>query len=155
MAGCHIEEFRAREAAVVNAVHDLEPVSVFVFDSYVGTTLYTTGGAAYEDCLVAAAGGANVFGDLGKTFPNISVEEIITRNPEYVIVSDYYTQDAGEGQAKIDFMKTQPEFAKVPAVINGRYLTLSGLAVFPGLQNLDALESIARFLHPDAMAQKY
>ena len=61
-----------------------------------------------------------------------------------------YTED--DGQTKVDGMKNSVDFESLAAVQEDNFLILSGVAVWPSLQSLDALEAIAQFLHPDAFA---
>ena len=147
-----IAELRAREEAVREAVSDItDTKSVFVLDFDYGTGTYlTTGGATLEDYMISIAGGENVFGDLGEQYVDVSSEEIINRNAEFVIVTNYYTED--DGQTKVDGMKNSVDFESLAAVQEDNFLILSGVAVWPSLQSLDALEAIAQFLHPDAFA---
>lgn len=42
-------------------------------------------------------------------------------------------------------MKNNPDTAEMDAVKNDRFIVLSGLAMFPSLENTDVVEQIARF----------
>jgi iron complex transport system substrate-binding protein len=140
--------FREREAAVADAVADSETIPIFVYDYNQGDgTILTTGGSTIEDYLISLAGGKNIFDDLGKRYGSVSAEEIINRNPEYVIVTDYATDV--DGQAKADSMKSASEYAEVPAVKDNKFLIVSGMLVWPNMQTLDGLETIAKALHPE------
>lgn len=146
-----IEELKAREQAVTELLAGAEQVTVFVLDYDLGDgTYYTAGGTNFVDSLITAAGGANVFAELGSSYATVSPEQIIAAEPEYVLTVSYYTAD--DGQSKIDLMKTSADFADVPAVKENNFLSLGGLAVgaSSGLQSLDALEALAEFLHPEA-----
>lgn len=145
-----VEDMRAREQAVLDAVADVEKVPVFVFDYDNGDGTYlSTGSTAYASVLVEAAGGANVFADVEDSYATVASEEIISRNPQSVICISYYTED--DGQKKIDTMKESDDFKDVDAIINDSFLSLSGLAfgASAGMQSLDSLEAIAQFLHPE------
>lgn len=143
-----VSEIQEREQAVADAVEGASEVPVFVFDYDMGQgVLLTTGGPTLEDYMIQLSKGTNIFGDLGTQYANVSVEEIIAKNPEWIIVTNYYTAD--DGQNKVDYMKSLPELAEVPAVANDNFLILSGLAVWPSLQSIDALEAIAQSLHPE------
>lgn len=145
------DSLRARESALIEAVAGVEERSVFVFDFDMGQgIILTTGGTTLEDYMISIAGGKNVFDSLAQQYANVSAEEIIAQNPEYVIVTNYYTSD--DGQNKVDSMKNSADFQDVAAVVSDNFLILSGLAVWPSLQSLDALESIAQFLHPEAFS---
>lgn len=148
-----VNELKYRESAVAEAVMGLEPASIFIFDYDNGDGTYgSTGGTNFLDSLITSAGGKDVFGDLNQSYSVVSPEEIISRNPDYVLTISYYTQD--DGQNKIDLMKSSADFTELSAVQQDNFLSLGGLAVgaSAGLQSLDALEAIAEFLHPEAFA---
>lgn len=146
-----IESLRTRENAVAEAVDGLEKVSVFVLDYDNGDGTYTsTGQNTFANAMVSEAGGENIFSDVEDAYPTVSPEEIISRNPKSVIVSSYYTEE--DGQNKIDSMKSSDDFNEVDAVAEDSFLSLGGLSfgAAAGMQSIDALEEIARFLHPEA-----
>lgn len=80
----------------------VEPIPVFVFDSASADRLYTIGGTGFQNNLVEMAGGKNIFGDLEKDFADVSMEELVARNPEAIIIVEYYTADLGK--EKIAFL---------------------------------------------------
>lgn len=148
-----VDELKAREQAVVDRVAGMEAVPVFVFDYDNGDgTLNTTGGTNFVDNLIASAGGKDIFDELQTSYATISPEEIIAKDPAYVLTISYYTAD--DGQSKIDTMKNSADYAGVQAVKNDQFLSLGGLAAgaASGLQCIDALETLAQFLHPEAFA---
>lgn len=146
-----VNDLKAREQAVIEKVQGLDTPTVFVFAHDLGDGTYrSTGGANFVDSLILSAGGKCVFEDVGKSNINVTPEEIIARDPEYVLTISYYTAD--DGQNKIDFMKNSADFTDLQAVKNDNFLALGGLVIgaSAGLQSLDGLEAIAAFLHPEA-----
>jgi len=49
--------------------------------------LTTAGGGSFVDELVSAAGGINIAGDIGRPYSTFSVEEVIKRDPEFIILA--------------------------------------------------------------------
>jgi len=49
----------------------------------------------------------------------------------------------------IDFLKSKKELSEVPAIKNNRFFAIPFTKVNTGLENLDYLEDLARFLHPE------
>ena len=45
-------------------------------------------------------------------------------------------------------MKNNPDTAEMDTVKNDRFIVLSGLAMFPILENTDVVEQIANAVHP-------
>ena len=76
----------------------------------------------------------------------MSWEDVIERDPEYIIVCDYY--GSGYAEEKIAEMKANPETAEMDAVVNDRFIVVSGLAMFPSLENTDVVEQLAEAVHP-------
>lgn len=141
-----VEEMRERESAVRALCADAEPVSVFVYDSGEGT-LYTIAGGGLENELVTLAGGANVFGDQPGNYFAASVESIIEQNPEVIVIFDYSI--TSPAQEKIAYLKGLAELAQVDAVANDRFVVVPIYAMFPSIQNIDAIQTLAEGLHPE------
>ncbi len=100
----------------------------------------TTGPRTFVDSLVAVAGARNVFADLGSGWPVVSLEEIVRRDPDYLIV----TGESGSS------MEDLPGWRDLTAVRKGRVLSVDGnLFGRPGPRVAEAAEWLARQLHPE------
>ena len=151
-AGELVAQLREREAAVEASVAGLEPVRVFYFDSDTGggVDMSTVGDAGLQSLMLEMAGAENIFSDVEGQFVAVSWEDVVDRDPEYIIVCDYY----GEGYAeeKIAELKANPATMDMDAVVNDRFIVVPGMAMFPSLECMDAVELIAAGLHPDEAA---
>ena len=147
-----VAQLREREAAVEVSVAGLEPVRVFYFDSDTGggVDMSTVGDTGLQSLMLEMAGAENIFSDVEGQFVAVSWEDVVDRDPEYIIVCDYY----GEGYAdeKIAELKANPATMDMDAVVNDRFIVVPGLAMFPSLECMDAVELIAAGLHPDEAA---
>ena len=143
-----VAELRARETAVKDKVRGLEPVPVFYYDSDTGggVSMSTIGNTGLQLFMLELAGCRNVFDDVEGEFISVSWEDVITRDPEYILVCDYY--GSGYAEEKIAELKSNPETAEMDAVKNDRFLIVPGLAMFPSLENTDMVEQIANAVHP-------
>lgn len=141
-----VAEMRAGEQAIRDRMAGVEPVSVLVYDSGEGT-LYSIGGSGLENELVTIAGGANIFADQDAHYFGASVENIVDGNPEAIIIFDYSIISPAED--KIAYLKSLPELADVDAIRNERFVVVPIYAMFPSIQNIDAIETVADGLHPD------
>lgn len=85
----------------------------------------TVGGGPFLDSIMAAAGAHNVFGDLSGKWPRISLEEIVWRDPRYLIVPVAGIV-LGEGSAEDPAagLAEHAGWAKVPAVLAGRVVAV-------------------------------
>ena len=151
-AGELVAQLREREAAVEASVAGLDPVRVFYFDSDTGggVDMSTVGNTGLQSLMLEMAGAENIFNDVEGQFVAVSWEDVVDRDPEYIIVCDYY----GEGYAdeKIAELKANPATMDMDAVVNDRFIVVPGMAMFPSLECMDAVELIAAGLHPDEAA---
>ena len=147
-----VAQLREREASVEASVAGLEPVRVFYFDSDTGggVDMSTVGDTGLQSLMLEMAGAENIFSDVEGQFVAVSWEDVVDRDPEYIIVCDYY----GEGYAeeKIAELKANPATMDMDAVVNDRFIVVPGMAMFPSLECMDAVELIAAGLRPDEAA---
>lgn len=95
--------------------------------------------------LIVHAGGRNMAADLALTYPRISIEEVIRKKPETIMIS---SMERGG-----DFEKARQgwlEWPSIPAVKNSRvHLINSDLIDRPAPRIVDGLEAMARIIHPE------
>ena len=140
-------ELRTREAAVAANVEALSPVTVFYLDSDDGEgTFASIGNTGYQIYLLERAGCKNIFDDVDGEYIDVSREQVIERDPEYILVVDYY--GSGYAEEKIQDLKNSADMGEMEAVKNDRFIIVSGLAVFPSLESVDFIEELAEAVHP-------
>ena len=83
-----------------------------------------------------------------KNWMSVSFEDVVSKNPDYIIVMDY--KDSDPLEQKLNFLKTHPALKELDAVKNDRIFTLGLSDVLAGPRNVTAIEKIARELHPEA-----
>jgi iron complex transport system substrate-binding protein len=106
------------------------------------TPLMTIGSGSFLSELVEIAGGRNVFGDLEGPSPQVSFEEVLRRDPQYILGRP---ETAGNLAAK-------ERWRALGAVREGRVLVMDTVVVGrPGVRLGEAAVSIARLLHPDVI----
>ena len=100
----------------------------------------------FLDDLIHLAGGVNMTRDEPMNYPRISLEEVISRRPDVILVSSM-ARGGGFARAKRQWMR----WTLIPAVQNGRvHLVDSDLIDRPSPRIIEGLEVVARLLHPDA-----
>jgi iron complex transport system substrate-binding protein len=96
--------------------------------------------------LLRLAGGNNMTADEPVTYPRLSLEEVIRRKPEVILVSSMEREGRFE-KARQDWL----QWTSIPAVQQGRvHLIESDLIDRPSPRIVDGLEITAKLLHPEA-----
>jgi iron complex transport system substrate-binding protein len=125
---------------------DPEPLRVFVYDSGEEAP-FTAGGEAIPNELIRLAGGENIFEDVNDSWTTVNWEEVVERDPEFIVIVDYGTPSA---EGKIDYLANNPALAELDAVRERRFVVLPYAAATPGVRNADAVETLAEAFHPEA-----
>ncbi|MDD7971209.1 ABC transporter substrate-binding protein [Roseinatronobacter sp. HJB301] len=120
-----------------------EPLRVFVYDSGEDTP-FTAGRYAIPTAMIEAAGGRNIMDDVDSSWTRVAWEPVVDRNPEVVVIVNYGEVTA---QQKIDFMRTNPAFAQMDAVIHDRFVVLEYVEATPGPRNIRAIRTLADAFH--------
>ncbi|GAB3213648.1 ABC transporter substrate-binding protein [Marinactinospora thermotolerans] len=144
-----VQDAEERLSAVESAIGDSPRPSVAqVFLE--GESLSAIG-AGIEADIIDTAGGANVFDPDAPEFAEffaaqINPEEIVSRNPDAIV---FGVRGPEEEQQTRDYLRRT--FPDVPAVKDDLLIAVPSSDLFPGtLGNIDAVETIAHALHPDA-----
>lgn len=87
----------------------------------------------------------NVFDDTTDEWPQINWETVAERNPDVIVLGDLTrkSQTAETARAKIDYLKSNPVTARMDAVRNDRFVTLSGAELNPSIRTVYAVENVA------------
>ena len=95
--------------------------------------------------LIQLAGGRNMTENEPITYPRISLEEVIRKKPEVIIISSMERGGSFEA-ARLEWLK----WNSIPAVRDGRvHLIDSDLIDRPSPRIVEGLEAMARFIHPE------
>jgi iron complex transport system substrate-binding protein len=101
----------------------------------------------YLHDLILLAGGRNMTQDSPITYPRISLEEVIRRKPEVIVISSMERGGRFE-EARREWLK----WTSIPAAKNKRvHLIDSDLIDRPSTRIVEGLEAMARILHPGVM----
>jgi iron complex transport system substrate-binding protein len=138
-----IEDLDHRISAVDNRMNEChESVacgSLKVFVQISEEPLFTIGRESFLTQLIIRAGGISVTEKVPSGYPKLSKETALALQPEAIIISD-----------SPDNKEPNEVFKNSPAVKNGRvYKINADIISRPGPRLIDALEHIARDLHPD------
>ena len=117
----------------------------------------TIGPGTFLDSVLAAAGGVGAFHDIRGNWPLVSMEEVVWRNPEFLIVPvvGYGTPPAPleSPDPSAARLAQRPGWSAVPAVQAGRVISVdASLFGRPGPRMGDAARYLASRLHGGAAA---
>jgi iron complex transport system substrate-binding protein len=113
--------------------------------------LIVVGQASYLNEIIALAGGENVFRDAVASYPGVSLEEVLARNPEVIAdMGDMADSAAVTDQHKREVVSLWERLASVNAVKQHRvYAVASDVYVVPGPRVVDAAKAFLEMLHPE------
>ena len=95
--------------------------------------------------LMEMAGGENIFNDIPDSYVRVSWEEVVARDPQWILVSDHRTT----AEQSIEHLLRDPQLQGVEAIRERRFITATYPQRSPSTRNVETLERIARTLHPD------
>jgi len=105
--------------------------------------LWTAGSGTFIDELIQKAGGVNIAGDLSG-WPKMSLEAVIEKNPEIIIVGE------GHPGGLIETVKAESTLSETDAFKNNKIFTIDADIVSrTGPRIIDALEEMAKIIHPE------
>jgi iron complex transport system substrate-binding protein len=100
------------------------------------------GGGSFLTELVEIAGGKNIYGDDPRPAFDVTIEDVVRRDPDVVLA----------GPESASRMKTQPAWRALRAVREGRVLIVDTTLVGrPGVRLGEAAVLLARLMHPGSM----
>jgi iron complex transport system substrate-binding protein len=134
-----VNNLNARIAAVRESVRGKPVVEVFAPVSY--DPVITIGKGAFITEFIEAAGGHSITSDLAKEWPLISMETVVARAPEALLL-------VRGGRITVDILKGRPGWSDLPAVRNNRVYFVDKRMEFPSPVAIDALEDLAKQFHP-------
>ncbi|GAB2756151.1 ABC transporter substrate-binding protein [Amycolatopsis magusensis] len=115
---------------------------VFLYDS--GTDQASTAGNQVPpNDIIRFAGGRNIFDGVDARWTKVGWEAVVDAQPDVVVILDYGDKPA---QEKIDFLKSSPATAQLPAVVHNRFYVLDYNEGISGPRNIDGLEGFAKYL---------
>jgi iron complex transport system substrate-binding protein len=105
---------------------------------------YTAGPGSYINILLTTAGDQNIGAALSSPYASISSDEVIKLNPDFILLGD-----APYG-VTIDSLMQRPGWSVINAVKNKHvYLFDDDTVSRPTARIVDAIEMLAKILHPD------
>lgn len=142
-----IAKLEARVAAVEEKIAPLSyrPLTFYELDSTDPNAPWTSGPGTFIDLLIDMAGGTNLGSSLEGAWVQVSVEDLIEKNPEIILLGDYIW-----GGVTPEDVVSRPGWDVIVAVEKEQvYPFDDNLVSRPGPRLVDGLEELARLLHPE------
>lgn len=142
-----VTSLKARVTAVTGKVATApsHPVVYYELDATDPSAPYTSGPDTFIDFLIRQAGGQNFGADLTGEWVQVSVEALIARQPELIVLGDNTY-----GGVTPDQVKARTGWEALKAVQQGHiFIFDDNLVSRPGPRLVDGLEAMAKLLHPD------
>ena len=118
-----------------------------VFYALWATPPYTVGPGSHVDEIIRLAGGRNVFSDLPAAWSEVSLEELVKRDPDFIVIPEDSRRVASDG-----WLQQAAGWRGLRAVQERRVVRVSSdLFNRPGPWVDEAVEVLAAALHPDAV----
>jgi iron complex transport system substrate-binding protein len=112
-----------------------------------GTAAPLSSGAEGMPALIATlAGGTNIFDDIPNSYVRVSWEEVVKRDPQWILVSD----DRLPASRQIAHLLRDPQLRDVEAVRKQQFILVTYPQRSPSTRNVETVERVARTLHPEA-----
>lgn len=142
----YVAELQERVAAVEKALENSEntPTVFYELDATDPSAPWTAGSNTFIDTLISQAGGTNIASDLEGQYLQLSIEEILIRDPQVILLGD-----AAYGITP-DSIQERNGWSNLSAVVNNKIFAFDdNLVSRPGPRLVDGLEQLAKLLHPE------
>jgi iron complex transport system substrate-binding protein len=134
-----IGRLREREAAIRRRVSGKPVVSILM--PVWCDPIVTIGKHAFITELIEIAGGRSVTSGLQQEWPEISLEAVLAWAPEGLLL-------VKGSKMSVEQIRERPGWTSLPAIKNNRIYYVDDRIEFPSPVAFDALEELARQLHP-------
>jgi iron complex transport system substrate-binding protein len=124
-----------------------------VYHEVWGDPLMSVGPGTFIDELITLAGGTNIFNDATTSWPTISSEAVIQKNPDVMFFPDMY-MGVGNFYETIEAVASRPGWDTITAVQDDALYEIDANMISRnGPRLVDALELIAQMVHPEIFGQ--
>lgn len=145
-ASALVENLKARVSAVEDKMANVttRPKVFYELDGSDPAKPWTAGSGTFIDMLIQMAGGENVAATMEGAWGQLSQEALLLADPDFILLGD-----AAYGTTP-EMVAARPGWESLTAVKDGRVLPFNDDTVSrPGPRLVDALEELARLLHPE------
>jgi iron complex transport system substrate-binding protein len=139
------DSIKKRIDTVQKKLSGLEGPRLRVFYEVWDAPLMTAGPQSFTGQMINLAGGDNIFSDVKEEYPQVSSEELVSRNPQAIISSDTHGDKLNS-----EALKEREGWESIDAYKNDHIILLDGDVVSrPGPRMIEAIEMMAEALYPE------
>jgi ABC-type Fe3+-hydroxamate transport system substrate-binding protein len=135
-----LEQERASVAARVKGLPRPKVLVVIWYDPVI-----TAGNKSFINDLISAAGGVSITADMAQAWPQISLEEVLRRSPDCLLL----VRDAHGGITQ-EQLAAHAGWDQLPALRDNHVLYVDERFIHPSPVAFDALPQLAKEIHPEA-----
>ena len=141
-----VASLQARVQAVRDRVAQAKnlPTVFYELDASDPLKPFTPGPGTFYTSLIAEAGGVNIAATLSSAWAQISLEELLVQDPDFILLGDAMWGTTAESVAQ------RTGWDQLTAVQQGRVLPFNDdLLSRPGPRQVEGIEALAKLFHPD------
>ncbi|AZC28638.1 iron complex transport system, periplasmic substrate-binding component [Pseudomonas chlororaphis subsp. piscium] len=132
-----------QQVAAIQQDLPTEKPRVFLYDSGEDRAM-TSGRLGMPQALIDAAGGRNILDDVEASWTRVNWETVVERNPQVIVIVDYSEISAEQKQ---QFLLNNKALQSVDAIRNQRFIVIPYVQATPGIDNVEAVETLAKGFH--------
>lgn len=138
-----IRDIKGRRDEIIKLTKDLEKSKVFL--QMGDSPLITIGRDTFANDLIETAGGVSISRDEPLRYPTYSIEEVLIKEPEIIIMTSMHVKRNYKG-----LMRKWSKWGSIPAVKKGKVFVIdSDLVDRPSPRIIEGLEELAKIIHPE------
>ncbi|QLL14109.1 ABC transporter substrate-binding protein [Pseudomonas chlororaphis] len=132
-----------QQVAAIRQDLPTEKPRVFLYDSGEDRAM-TSGRLGMPQALIDAAGGRNILDDVEASWTRVNWETVVERNPQVIVIVDYSEISAEQKQ---QFLLDNKALQSVDAIRNQRFIVIPYVQATPGIDNVEAVQTLAKGFH--------
>jgi iron complex transport system substrate-binding protein len=143
-----VEGYKRQLARVTERLRGVRstPRVMYCGDCSVTAAPLSSGAEGMPALIATLAGGRNIFDDIPNSYVRVSWEEVVQRDPQWILVSD----DRLPASRQIAHLLRDPQLRDVEAVRKRQFILVTYPQRSPSTRNVETVERVARALHPEA-----
>ncbi|MCW4010245.1 MAG: cobalamin-binding protein [Candidatus Bathyarchaeota archaeon] len=123
-----------------------------VYNEIFSDPYMSVGSGTFIDGLIALAGGQNIFENATEPYPIVYSESVIELNPDVIVFPSDMGPTAFWGS--FDDVSNRPGWSSISAIKNQKLYVVNADAINqPGPRQVDALEALAKIIHPEIFGE--